>query len=120
MNNSAVSTWTESMVYFKNGDYRPVLNFLNSAGIDSKNDILLYFKAVSNYNLGEYQASLQFFNLHQSCHDSVFYFDTEFRIGFAWYKRGETQKAKQQFQKIAHDKMHPYTEEAEEILQKLF
>jgi TolA-binding protein len=68
---------------------------------------LLYLKAVSNYNLGEYQASLQFFNLHQSYPGSVFYFDTEFRIGFAWYKRGETQKAMQQFQKIAHDKMHP-------------
>lgn len=120
MNDTKPDKWSEPMAYFKNGDYRSTLELLNNSNVEKNNDTLLYFKAVSNYKLGHYQKSLSFFKEHLNHPYSSFHADTEFRIGFAWYKLGDTKRARQQFMNIANSKDHPYNKEAKRILSEIF
>lgn len=120
MNDTKPDKWSEPMAYFKNGDYRSALVLLNANKIEADNDTLLYFKAVSNYKLGHYQESLSLFKKQLDHLKSSFIYDTEFRIGFVWYKAGDSKRAQQQFISIAKNKDHPYNEEAKLILNEIF
>ncbi len=120
MNDIKPDKWNGPMTYFKDGDFRSTLELLNNSNVEKNNDTLLYFKAVSNYKLGHYQKSLSFFKEHLNHPYSSFHADTEFRIGFAWYKLGDTKRARQQFMNIANSKDHPYNKEAKRILSEIF
>lgn len=120
MSNIKPDKWNKTMTYFKKGDFISTLESLNNSNIEKNNDTLLYFKAVSYYKLGHYQKSLSFYKEHFNHPYSAFHADSEFRIGFAWYKIGATKRAQQQFMSIAKDKNHPYNKEATLILSEIF
>ncbi len=112
--------WDKSMLFFKKGDYKYSLELLNTNHIEKNNDTLLYFKAVCNYEMGNYKESLSLFKKHLKHTTSSFYYDSEFRIGFVWYKVGNIKKANEQFIKLAKDQNNPFYPEAKNIVKDVF
>lgn len=112
--------WDQAMASYKHGDYPTALAELNAMNKERNNDTLLYFKGVTHYEMQNYAAARACFSELVVNKNSVFIFDTEYRLGFALYKLGNVVASKDVFQAIASNKNHPFTNEVQALMADVF
>jgi TolA-binding protein len=120
MSSSYKDKWNKSMKLFKAEKFKEMLSELHRLEIEENNDTLYYYKALSHYNMKNFEKAKYNFLALENKEESVFYYDAEFRLGFSLYKANKIEDSKRQFLKITSDPNHPYYQESLSILDSFF
>jgi len=120
MANSDFDKWNTSMCFFKRNDHQKVLEEFSLMQNDQNNDTLIYFSAVSNYYLGNFQEAKRQFEKISLFENSSFRFDADFRLGFVLFRLGKTDEASLHFKRIASNKDHAFKDESKTVLHAFF
>lgn len=91
---------------------------VSSKILDQKpqNDTAIYFHGVISYELKNYQVAKMDYTTIAQNKQSVFYYDANFRLGFALKNLNEIKAAKQQFELVKRDPDNPFNEKARNVL----
>lgn len=120
MSSDNLSKWTKSMKHFRTSEFQKMKDELNSINVENTNDTLVYFKAISNYKLENYDKANNGFLEVKELQNSTFQYEAEFRLGFTLYKANRIEESKSLFLKISKEKQHPYQKEALDIIESFF
>lgn len=103
----------EAMINYQESNFKLANEQLSK--IDRVSDTVLFYKAITEIELGEDQKSLETFELIDD-RTSRFYKESQWYSALLVLKDGQNEKAKTLFQSIVTDSKHPYTDEAARII----
>lgn len=113
--------WSKLMQLYKSNELEKALNFSEQICKQKiNNDTAIYYKAVIAYDLKKFEIANENFKNIEVNKQSIFYSDSEFRLGFSLLKSDKKEEAKQQFEKVKLNTESPYSSEATTILNEVF
>ena len=121
MSNEKINDWNRLMQFYKTKQNQSAFDYIQQMELTKpKNDSIYYFKAIIAYDLKKYNIAEDCFLNVVNNKQSEFYYDAEFRLGFALFKNKNIEEAKKLFEKIKNENENPFAEEANTILKSAF